>query len=75
MISKDVLDSGMAKCKGMLSTLAFATKGIADSSHYIKARTFTASAALQSLSSDCIWPYHSPSARRNNTLFLFCNQR
>lgn len=65
----------MAKCKGMLSTLAFATKGIADSSHYIKARIFTASAAQQSLSSYCIWPYHSSSAKQNNTPFLFCNQK
>lgn len=65
----------MAKCKGMLSTLAFATKDIADSSHYIKARTFTASAVLQSLSSYYIGPYLSLSARQNNTLFLFCNQK
>lgn len=64
-----MLDSGRAKCKDVLSALAFAIKGIADSSHYIKAKTFTVSAALQSVSSYYIWPYHSAFARQNNTLF------
>lgn len=60
------MDRGIVKCKGMLSISAFAAKSIADSRHYIKA-----SAALQSLSSYSSLPFHSPSARQNNTLFLF----
>lgn len=48
----------------MLSTLAFATKDFADSSHYLKARTFTASATLQSSNSYYTWPYCSSSTRQ-----------